>query len=85
MKDHWNFVHKVESGLNCNLCGKSCQNMLKLKKHTQMCLSRDPEVVAKERAKFEATLGSKENEASEVEKENHGNEFVSSLLEPFEF
>ena len=83
LKDHWNFVHKVESGLNCNLCGKSCQNMLKLKKHTLMCLSRDPEVVAKERAKFEATLGSKENEPSEVEKENHGNEFVSSLLEPF--
>ena len=56
LNDHWNFVHKIESDLNCNLCGRSCQNMLKLKKHTLMCLSRDPDVVDKERRLYEATV-----------------------------
>jgi len=56
LNDHWNYVHKVEPGLNCNLCGRSCQNMLKLKKHTLMCLSRDPDVVEKERQLYEASL-----------------------------
>jgi len=56
LNDHWNYVHKVEPGLNCNLCGRSCQNMLKLKKHTLMCLSRDPDVVEKERQMYEASI-----------------------------
>ena len=28
---HWNFVHKVEEDLFCNLCGRECQNMFKLR------------------------------------------------------
>ena len=36
-KSHWNFVHKIEDDLLCNICGTGCQNMKKLKKHTQMC------------------------------------------------
>ena len=85
LKDHWNFVHKVESGLNCNLCGKSCQNMLKLRKHTQLCLNRDPVIVAKERANFEATLGSNEieNPVGDGELDDHGKKFISTLVDPF--
>ena len=41
-KHHCSFVHKVEENLTCNLCGLSCQNMKKLRKHTQKCLMRDP-------------------------------------------
>jgi len=52
LRDHWNFVHKVEPGLNCNLCGRSCQNMLKLKRHMKMCLSRDPQMVAEVRTQL---------------------------------
>eukprot|EP00092_Neocalanus_flemingeri_P030149 GFUD01032727.1.p1 GENE.GFUD01032727.1~~GFUD01032727.1.p1 ORF type:complete len:831 (+),score=176.79 GFUD01032727.1:54-2546(+) len=59
LKDHWNFVHKVETGLNCNLCGKSCQNMLKLKRHTMKCLSRDPEIVAQEMLQFQLSSQTK--------------------------
>merc|ERR1719186_2343761 len=25
LKAHWDYMHKVESGLNCNLCGRICQ------------------------------------------------------------
>merc|ERR1719186_2158245 len=58
-KNHWDYVHKIESDLNCNLCGKLCQNMMKLKKHTIICLARDPDIVAQERLQFEATLSTK--------------------------
>ena len=26
-RSHWNFVHKIEDDLLCNICGVSCQNM----------------------------------------------------------
>ena len=28
---HYNFVHKIESDLFCNICGRECQNMFKLR------------------------------------------------------
>ena len=56
LRDHWNFVHKVEPGLNCNLCGRSCQNMLKLKRHMKICLSRDSKMVAEVRTQFSETV-----------------------------
>ena len=51
---HWNFVHKVEEDLYCNLCGRECQNMFKLRKHTKLCLTKDPDIAAQERVKAEA-------------------------------
>ena len=51
---HWNSVHKVEEGLYCNLCGRECQNMAKLRKHTKFCLTKDPDIAAQERIKNEA-------------------------------
>lgn len=66
LNDHWNYVHKVEPGLNCNLCGRSCQNMLKLKKHTLMCLSRDPDVVEKERQMYEASVKKYETQTQHI-------------------
>merc|ERR1719232_460245 len=51
---HWNFVHKVEEDLYCNLCGRECQNMFKLRKHTKLCLTKDPDIAAQERIKNEA-------------------------------
>ena len=44
LREHWNFVHKIEIGLNCNLCGRSCQNMLKLRRHMKMCLTKDSQL-----------------------------------------
>ena len=51
---HYNFVHKVEEDLYCNLCGRECQNMFKLRKHTKLCLTKDPDIAAQERMKNEA-------------------------------
>ena len=51
---HWNFVHKVEEDLYCNLCGRECQNMFKLRKHTKLCLTKDPDIAAQERIQAES-------------------------------
>jgi len=56
---HWNFVHKVEPDMFCNLCGFECQNSHKLKRHMRVCLSVDQIAVAKKRAKNEALNGCK--------------------------
>ena len=52
---HFNFVHKTEADLYCNICGRECQNMFKLRKHTKTCLKRDPAQVALERQTNEST------------------------------
>ena len=35
--------------LFCNLCGVECQNMIKLRKHTKLCLNKDPMKSERER------------------------------------
>merc|ERR1719508_192714 len=55
LKAHWDYMHKVESGLNCNLCGRICQNLMKLRKHTMTCLTRDPDIVAQEWLQVQAS------------------------------
>ena len=53
---HFNFVHKTEADLYCNICGRECQNMFKLRKHTKTCLKRDPVQVALERQTNESSI-----------------------------
>jgi len=50
---HWNFVHKEEEDLYCNICGTKCKNMFKLRKHTKKCLTKDFIVAARERREAE--------------------------------
>merc|ERR1712141_926903 len=40
---------RVEKDLFCNLCGVECQNMIKLRKHTKLCLNKDPMKSERER------------------------------------
>ena len=74
-RSHWNFVHKIEDDLLCNICGMSCQNMKKLKKHTQMCLAKEPEVIDKlirERPHIEIDSIFLKQSFEKYLKENHG-------------
>jgi len=48
-EQHYNQVHRVEKDLFCNLCGVECQNMIKLRKHTKLCLNKDPMKSERER------------------------------------
>eukprot|EP00092_Neocalanus_flemingeri_P030064 GFUD01032640.1.p1 GENE.GFUD01032640.1~~GFUD01032640.1.p1 ORF type:complete len:582 (-),score=127.32 GFUD01032640.1:104-1849(-) len=50
LNHHWKSVHKVQDNLNCNLCGMKCQNMIKLKRHTLMCLIKSPQFPAFQKA-----------------------------------
>ena len=56
LRNHRNVVHKVESGLKCNLCRKTLQNILKLKRHMRMCLLMDPEIEVEEEEQTDTTV-----------------------------
>ena len=72
LKFHCNFVHKIEEVPLCNLCGKRCQNKLKLWRHVRECLMKDPEVVAQERLYFDA-VENKRQELHQLQANASGN------------
>merc|ERR1719430_3037616 len=82
------YVRKVETMLKCNLCGKRCQNMIKLRKHTQICLTKDPDTVAKERAEYEGSIDKEETKSftssPEGENENTSEEISKHSEEPID-
>ena len=81
LKFHCNFVHEIEEVNPCNLCGKRCQNKLKLWRHVRECLLKDPEVVAQDRLYFDA-VEKKRQEQHQLQAKDSGNLTVNKFQTP---
>ena len=44
---HYNHNHRREADMYCNLCAKDMLNMERLRKHTKICMFKEPELIEK--------------------------------------